>query len=283
MIKSDAGPDDPLLIMMDDDDIEWVLSSTHCNETETMDHRPHSGNETVASSADNLEEECDANGRVSDALTYGPRFCEIFREYSATQLKPIDLNRHLMALCCQHLVPFIVWARQSPSKSASIHKTLLENEYLRPEVRNGIVVVLVYTFAAAKAKELRGHRMATGNTAGLRGYDMFQALQDADNGLGMSNKLSLRIYNDPFSYLSYLKTCISALIDAGAIPDNERVGQAKRVKMTVENQEELDAYGEIQLALTSLLDEGDVFNAKKMVMQITSYWQQRAKVCTLRD
>ena len=72
--------------------------------------------------------------------------------------------------------------------------------------------------------------------------------------------------------------CKGALIDAGAIPDNERVNQPKRNKVMVENKEELDAYDQIQKRLVSLLDSGDNAGAKHIVLLITNYWQQRAKV-----
>jgi hypothetical protein len=248
-----------------ENDIDWDLSSAQFSALETPRFSVNlDGDYSGTSSAANGED-ADNSCRVSDALTYGPRFCEIFREYSATQSKPIDVTRHLMALCCEHLIPFISWARQSESRLTSIRTTLFEYDYLRPEVRNGIVMVIMYTFAAVKATKLRGS-------------DMFQTLQDPDNGLGIANKFSLKIYNDPFYYLCYLKTCISALIDAGAIPDNERVGQPRRNKVLVENQEELDAYEQIKQALVSFLDAGDNLNARKMVLQITAYWQQRAKV-----
>lgn len=203
--------------------------------------------------------------RVSDALTYGPRFCQLFREYTQTLGKPVNVDRHLMSLCTEHLVPFCKWARESEAKTATIRTTLLEYDYLRPEVRNGIVMVIIYTFASIKATRDEG-------------IDMFITLHDTEKGLGIANKFSLKIYNDPFMYLSFLKISISALIDAGAIPDNERVNQPKRNKVMVENKEELDAYDQIQKRLVSLLDSGDNAGAKHIVLLITNYWQQRAKV-----
>jgi hypothetical protein len=255
-------------IMMTEDDIEWDLSLHALSAIEGSNGAAR-GNPSISSElspgvhlADAAEEEY---GKISDAVTYGPRFCEIFREYSATQSKPIDIRRHLMALCCEHLVPFVCWARQNEARLAHIRTTLLEYDYLRPEVRNGIVMVIIYTFASIKATIIEDS-------------DMFRTLQDPDHGLGIANKFSLKIYNDPYFYLIYLKTCISALIDAGAIPDNERIGNPKRNKTVVENQEELDAYEQIKQALVAFLDAGENMSARKMILQITSYWQQRAKV-----
>ena len=203
--------------------------------------------------------------KLSDALIYGPRFCQVFREYTETLGKPVNVDRHLMSLCTEHLVPFCKWARENEAKTTSIRGTLLEFDYLRPEVRNGIVMVIIYTFASIKATRESG-------------LDMFITLQDTEKGLGIANKFSLKIYNDPFMYLSFLKISISALIDAGAIPDNERINQPKRNKAMVENKEELDAYDQIQKRLVSLLDSGDNAGAKHIVLLITNYWQQRAKV-----
>lgn len=178
--------------------------------------------------------------KVSDAVTYGPKFCQLFREYCQHLGKPINFDRHLMSLCTEHLVPFCKWAREDEAKSISIRSTLNECDYLRPEVRNGIVMVLIYTFASIK-----GTRESY--------QDMFYTLQDTERGFGIANKFSMKIYNDPFMYLSFLKISISALIDAGAIPDNERINQPKRSKVTPENKEELDAYDQLQRRLVSLL------------------------------
>jgi hypothetical protein len=203
--------------------------------------------------------------KLSDAITFGPRFCQLFHEYTQNLDRPVDTDRHLMSLCTEHLVPFCKWARENEAKASNIRATLLEYDYLRPEVRNGIVMVIIYTFASIKA------------VSGVNA-DMFTTLQDAERGLGIANKFSLKIYNDPFMYLSFLKISISALIDAGAIPDNERVNQPKRNKVMVENKEELDAYDQIQKRLVSLLDAGDNAGAKHIVLLMTNYWQQRAKV-----
>ena len=54
---------------------------------------------------------------------------------------------------------------------------------------------------------------------------MFLVLQEPDTGLGIVNKTSLKIYNDPFCFFSFLKACMSGLIDAGKLPENERLNQ----------------------------------------------------------
>lgn len=203
--------------------------------------------------------------KVSDAIVYGPRFCAIFDAYCKSLNLQIDTSRHLMSLCLDNLIPFIKWARESDSQVSWISNKLLDNDYLRCEVRNGVVMVLIYVFASIKAK-------------GVEGLDMFLTLQDIDTGLGIANRFSLKIYNDPFNYLIFLKTSISSLIDAGAIPDNERVNQPKRNKMQLQNKEEIESYHKIQKMIIDLLDSGDVSGAKNLVTKITSYWQIRGKV-----
>lgn len=111
----------------------------------------------------------DGGPKVSDAITYGPRFCQIFKEYTSTLPVPVNSNRHLMSLCTDHLIPFCKWARETEAQATSIHATLLDHDYLRPEVRNGIVVVLIYTFAAVKA--LKDSNM-----------DMFRTMEDTESG-----------------------------------------------------------------------------------------------------
>ena len=268
---------------LDDETIDWQNGLAHLADANfdsiyNPQHHLHGQSQhqqqvcRAKSSANALEqqqqqqqpEETDET-KLSDALIYGPRFCQVFREYTETLGKPVNVDRHLMSLCTEHLVPFCKWARENEAKTTSIRGTLLEFDYLRPEVRNGIVMVIIYTFASIKATRESG-------------LDMFITLQDTEKGLGIANKFSLKIYNDPFMYLSFLKISISALIDAGAIPDNERINQPKRNKAMVENKEELDAYDQIQKRLVSLLDSGDNAGAKHIVLLITNYWQQRAKV-----
>jgi hypothetical protein len=205
--------------------------------------------------------------KVSDAITYGPRFCELFDAYSKTLSGPIDVSRHLMSLCVDNLIPFCKWARESEMQLSYIRATLLEYDYLRPEVRNGIVMVLIYTFASKRATHDPALEL-----------DMFMTLQDAEMGLGIANKFSLKIYNDPFLYLSFLKISISALIDAGAIPENERLNHPRRCKVQSENREELLAFAQLQRMLVGYLDSKDNASARSMMQTIDHYWQQRAKV-----
>ena len=155
---------------------------------------------------------------ISITQLFEPKFLQIFDAYDdhLRTLKGssrIDLSQHLMSLCLDHLVPFSCWARESTSRCSWIQRTLDDNIDLRPEVRNGLCMVFVYSFSAAKALEGRGES------------DMFLVLQEPDTGLGIVNKTSLKIYNDPFCFFSFLKACMSGLIDAGKLPENERLNQ----------------------------------------------------------
>lgn len=203
--------------------------------------------------------------KVSDATIYGPRFCSIFTMFEAHLRKPIDTRRHLMSLCVEYLVDFACWARESDAQVKWMSELLLENEYLRPEVRNGIIMVLVYTFSSIKA-------------SAVKGTDMFCTLQDKDTGMGIANRFSLKIYNDPFNFLSFLKTSLSALIDAGAIPENERMNQPKKSRALFQNKDEYTAFTQLKLTLISFLDSGDNIAAQNYVTHITSFWHLRGKV-----
>ena len=69
----------------------------------------------------------------------------------------------------------------------------MENLDLRPEVRNGLALIVIYVFSAAK------------KYLGSKSTDMFAVLLDSESGLGIVNKTSLKIYNDPFNYFAFIK------------------------------------------------------------------------------
>jgi hypothetical protein len=206
-----------------------------------------------------------AGPKISDAAIYGPRFCEIYQAFNKTCDPPIDPSKHLMSLCSQYLVPFCQWVRDSDEQSMWVGDMLLGHDYLRPEVRNGLVMILVYTFASIKA------------TLQVNA-DMFTTLVDHEQGLGIANKFSLKIYNDPYHFLFFLKSAISGLIDAGYIQDNERQNQQKKTKVRFENQDEYVAFNQLQAGLVQMLDAGNNAEARNYVYHVTTYWQQRAKV-----
>jgi hypothetical protein len=161
---------------------------------------------------------------------FEPRFYQIYQTFSSYCVKECHLSllnpkNHLLSLCLEYMILFCSWARDassfsvgaSASASSSVSSwlkvTLDDNPDLRPEVRNGLAMILMYCFASAQSK-LRGNDC-----------DMFITLQDNENGLGIVNKTSLKIYNDPYEYFNFLKNCITGLIDAGKIPENERVNK----------------------------------------------------------
>jgi hypothetical protein len=222
--------------------------------------------------------------KISDAITYGPRFVTIFQSFCKHYGLNIDLKKHLLVLCLENLIEFIKWARENDSQIKWINEMLYENDYLRPEVRNGIVMVLIYTFAATKATIPPSS--SSGGSSSDNASDMFTALQDNETGLGIANKFSLKIYNDPFNYLTFLKISISALIDAGVIPDNERQNQPgmtttttnRRSKSLVYNAEEVNAFYSIQKQIISLIEVNNQTQARHLVQVMTTHWQLRGKV-----
>jgi hypothetical protein len=226
--------------------------------------------------------------KISDAITYGPRFVAIFSTYCRHYNLTIDLQKHLFVLCLENLINFIRWARET-NQVPWINEMLYQNDYLRPETRNGIVMVLIYTFAATKA---------TVPQVKIPGkLDMFVTLKDDDHGLGIGNRFSLKIYNDPFYFLSFLKFSISSLIDAGVIPDNEKqipssstlsskstannvtASTLKTAKNTaVFNEEEMKAFQQLHDKLISLIETNQLPEAKNLVQIISTHWDLKGKV-----
>lgn len=160
------------------------------------------------------EEAREPKGESSFSITklFEPKFMEVFNKYCEHIQQTIDTSQHLMSLCLENLIPFCCWARENNNRNAWIRLVLDDNVDLRPEVRNGLSMILIYALSTAKAIQFND-------------IDMFGILQDNDTGLGIVNKTSLKIYNDPFNYFNFLKSCMSGLIDAGKVPENERQNQ----------------------------------------------------------
>ena len=98
---------------------------------------------------------------------FEPKFIEIFQAYcKQTNGKIYDVSAPLMSLCLDHLLALCCWVRESNDRCNWIRNILDDNVDLRPEVRNGLAMVHVYAFAAAKA-----------TLWGKKGSDMFIVLQ----------------------------------------------------------------------------------------------------------
>jgi hypothetical protein len=142
---------------------------------------------------------------------YEPKFFEIFQAYQSycysyePSIKFSNLaNQHLMTLCLNNLLSFSNWARET-NNALFIRLALFENPDMRPEVRNGLAMIQVYVFAAAKANEMRILNTSSSNV------DMFTVLMKTDTGLGIANKTSLKIYSDPYEFFHFLKVCFLSL------------------------------------------------------------------------
>lgn len=207
--------------------------------------------------------------KVSDAVTYGPKFCELFRNFTMECSLEIDINRHLLALILDYLVEFLRWVRKDDHTIAEVGNLLFNNDYLRPETRNGVIMVIIYMFSSIKATVLPD-------------TDMFSVLVNKDFGLGIANKFSLKIYNDPYYYLSFLKLSLSALIDCGMIPENERVNisQKPAVKSTaskIQDSNEYNKFMQLKTMVVSALDSKKIDEAQKIVEVIAVYWQDNKR------
>lgn len=139
----------------------------------------------------------------ADGLGFEPRFHAVFLQY--VQHHPgimIDPSQPLLRMCLDNLIPFCCWTRDNPTTSAWVRNALFESVDLRPEVRNGIALVLIYTFSAAKAA------VKTNNMS------MFSILQDPEDGFGIVNKTSLKVYNDPYNCFAFIKVLLVSPIIA---------------------------------------------------------------------
>ncbi len=230
--------------------------------------------------------ETDNREDTSIVKFFEPKFMQVFTSYNEYMKKTVDVSGHLMGICLENLIPFCCWARENVSRISWMKGVLDDNADLRPEVRNGLAMVLIYTMATAKSYHIPDR-------------DMFTALQDPDLGFGIVNKTSLKIYNDPFNFFNFLKSCMSGLIDAGKIPENERQNQVnlntcsflkmsecsffalqpkKPTKKLSENREELLAFMQMNSIMCALFTCGDVTQARAKIQQISDAWQDRHKV-----
>ena len=122
------------------------------------------------------------------------KFYEVYIKYlQCNQDITHNPSENLMISCLNHLITFCSWARADDNTSEWIHNALLQKADLRPAVRNGIALIIIYCFASAQANNSGGK------------MDMFGALLNQESGLGIVNKTSVKIYNDPFNYFEFLK------------------------------------------------------------------------------
>mmetsp|Transcript_12974 Transcript_12974/g.19546 ORF Transcript_12974/g.19546 Transcript_12974/m.19546 type:complete len:601 (+) Transcript_12974:121-1923(+) len=199
----------------------------------------------------------------TDILVYERKFFEVYSKYiSAHPSLVVDPSQNLLTLCLEHLIPFSLWARKDEDTSTTIHRILMENLDLRPEVRNGLALIVIYVFSAAK------------KYLGSKSTDMFAVLLDSESGLGIVNKTSLKIYNDPFNYFAFIKCCISGLIYAKAIPENERQNRPKKARQLDQNTGEIESYRSLSSHLINLLNEGRHEPARLLVKQVLVLWQR---------
>ena len=113
-------------------------------------------------------------------------------------------GQHLLGTCLENVVNFSIFARRNSHCSERIHETLLHNQDLRPELRNGLSMILIYTFAAGQSAQYTQNNNRS-QQYGVKSTDMFAVLQDHEFGLGIMHKTALRIYNDPYFYYAFLK------------------------------------------------------------------------------
>jgi hypothetical protein len=202
------------------------VGRTHSNSLDSRSDHADDADEPEVDGDMNGEAEQDSEGTMLESasvgarernptiLIYEPKILRIFKAYNkaVSPHRLFDCSGHIMVMCLLHIVDFCCWARSSDQILNWISAEINENVDLRPRVRNGLALLFVYAVAAAKAE-------VVGNT------DMFSVMQDADTGLGIVSRTSLKIYNDYLNYYTFLKSCLSGLILAGLVPENERSNQ----------------------------------------------------------
>lgn len=224
----------------------------------------------------------------SDIKIYEPLFYEVYKRYSRS-IHPyqIDLKLHLFSLCINHLVSFSIWLRSDSETSNQIHTLLNNNPDLRPEVRNGLSMILIYTFSTAQAYYIneeieRNRNDQSDNTTSTSTSttDMFKVLQDPTNGFGIVNKTSIKIYNDPFNFYYFLKLCISGLIEAGKIPENIKKNTLKNYKnkKIIENSEEILAFIYIKNYFLFLFSIHNIDLIHENINKIILLWENNSKI-----
>lgn len=258
-----------------------ISSNLNQNEFTETDN---GANSTSISNSNNIRK--NSNTLVPTiASVYEPKFIDIYNTYKSFVLKQqinLDLNfndiskHHLMTLCLNNLLTFSNWARDS-ANSEYIRTALFENQDLRPEVRNGLAMILVYTFSAALSHDMKANSSSTNNLSNL--IDMFGIISKPEIGMGIMNKTSLKIYSDPFGYFNFIKTCISGLIDASAIPENERnnIQQTKKIRRGSKNRDEVQAFEYIKNSLVAMFESGETQIARSKINQILEYWHIKGK------
>ena len=356
----------PEIATDDATDLPQIISNIHNNN-----YNNNSGSSNNPSSSSSSSSTYFINKDAAGPL-YESEFLEIWVAFTGsetcriTPMTSIDPSRHLMSTCLENLIPFCRWARDAANQEW-IRSKLAYDRSLRPGVRNGLALILIYVFASGQAAASHGDNRTTNIT---KNYDnnnnhhlnvsdmshnnnnnvskkitsqsqvkqqqkqqslnknnnstnniviqdnilpvnneggniinehddnlkdnsiskskidvmidpsntnhnitnlstntinngnsssndtilygnansnitnknnstasssssssssssysqlsMFGTLQSNETGLGIVNKTSLKIYNDPFYYFAFIKACISGLIDAGVIVENER-------------------------------------------------------------
>jgi hypothetical protein len=199
--------------------------------------------------------------KISDAVTFGPRFCELFHNFTSDCDLQIEKTHHLYSLILDNCVDFLRWVRRDDHTIAEVNNLLFNSNYLRPETRNGAIMILIYLFSSIKASICPG-------------LDMFSVLVSDDDGLGIANRFSLKIYNDPFGYLAFLKSSVSALIDCHVIPENDRMNTVSRSsKGKIEDATELEHFNKIKADIVAALTVKNHSEARRIVQVVLDFWQ----------
>lgn len=246
---------------------------------------------------------------------YEEKFFQLFTEYAQdnnVQIEEIRWKEEmLLVLCLKHIIPFLTWIRRSTSQIQHVKSLFLNHTDLRPEVRNGLLVILIHTFAAVKAKYFNEDNALKKSTEGtsssqylvteeLHEENMVSILQHPTKGLNISFQSIFKIIHDRHQFIAFLKNIILGLIELNLIPKNTRqklilptssegnIAISSRTakdpsdENLVTNQEEYLAYLSLNSWLmTELADERNeakIHVVRKIIQRFCGYWAMHSKV-----
>jgi len=223
----------------------------------------------TSSNVNGTENMCQTEAELYIPSVFQPKFMEIhdtfMAQLPAEYRASIPQHDHLLGAILEYMVKFCCWARGSADTSAWINNLLFQNVDFRPELRNGLTMILMYTFAASQAVRSK------------RSSDLFTVVMDANHGLGIIHKTSLRVYSDPFNFFSFLKLCLTGLIECGVLKENERVSQSvpKTRRRHFEVESELVAFNDLKSLLVTRL-RTDLEEVKLNISAIVTCWQEKS-------
>ena len=194
------------------------------------------------------------------------------------------LTRHFFCLCLDHVVPFSKWLRQSVAHLLWVQTTLQHHFELRPEFRNGLIMIFIHTFATMKAIHVNRSNGKQLKNPSLN-ENMVTILQSATKGLNISFQTIFKVAYDRSSQLTILKNVVLELIELNVIPKyvqrREKEGKKNNAEFKKKVELELLAFKHLQIIMKENLEEKEESkNFLQTIQNVCNYWAMHSKVST---